>query len=332
MQYDNINSSAIVANLPPNTWMGFNENNQINDDLVAQKPAVATTTIKSNEKQKRKQVKNACVNCQKACKKCDDGRPCKRCVKLGLTATCRDSDRKERKKGVKRGPYKKRQAYIKDKPVYPKLTEEQWKTPLYESVPQVLSHSNNQSIYNDFYDDSYCVPSQSNSTLSPASSSSFVDESDETLHCAYGYSYTNNSTTPTNTITTTSSPSASSMLDHHTISGNVTPIQDAAYSWDDIENYRTASPIGYTPILNDMIQFQTFPTTAPIYQPQQKELLIAQPQPFADLSMFNQQPTYWYNNNTTTTGYQQPQLHEQNLFEYSIPSNYSESNSWSFTN
>lgn len=56
------------------------------------------------------------VNCQKACKKCDDGRPCKRCVKLGLTATCRDSDRKERKKGVKRGPYKKRQAYIKDKP------------------------------------------------------------------------------------------------------------------------------------------------------------------------------------------------------------------------
>jgi hypothetical protein len=56
------------------------------------------------------------VNCQKACKKCDDGRPCARCIKLGLTETCRDSDRKERKKGVKRGPYKKRQAYIKDKP------------------------------------------------------------------------------------------------------------------------------------------------------------------------------------------------------------------------
>lgn len=215
--------------------------------------------------------------------------------------------------------------------MYPKLTEEQWKAPLYESVPQVLSHSNNQSIYNDFYDDSYCVPSQSNSSLSPASSNSFVDESDETLHCAYGYSYTNNTTTPTNTITTTSSPSASSMLDHQTISGNVTPLQDTAYSWDDIETYRTASPIGCNPIMNDMIQFQTFPTTAPIYQPQQKELLLAQPQPFADLNMFNQQPTYWYNN-AASTGYQQPQHHEQSLFEYSIPSNYNESNSWSFTN
>lgn len=59
--------------------------------------------------QKRKQVKNACVNCQKACKKCDEGRPCSRCVKYGLTDTCQDSTRKERKKGIKRGPYKRRQ-------------------------------------------------------------------------------------------------------------------------------------------------------------------------------------------------------------------------------
>lgn len=59
--------------------------------------------------QKRKQVKNACVNCQKACKKCDEGRPCQRCVKYGLVETCQDSTRKERKKGIKRGPYKRRQ-------------------------------------------------------------------------------------------------------------------------------------------------------------------------------------------------------------------------------
>ncbi|KAI7862808.1 serine hydrolase-domain-containing protein [Spinellus fusiger] len=59
-------------------------------------------------KAKRKQVKNACVNCQKACKKCDEERPCQRCVKHGLVDTCVDSVRKERKKGVKRGPYKKR--------------------------------------------------------------------------------------------------------------------------------------------------------------------------------------------------------------------------------
>ncbi|ORY91860.1 hypothetical protein BCR43DRAFT_497405 [Syncephalastrum racemosum] len=59
-------------------------------------------------KAKRKQVKNACVNCQKACKKCDDARPCPRCVRYGIAGTCVNSVRKERKKGVKRGPYKQR--------------------------------------------------------------------------------------------------------------------------------------------------------------------------------------------------------------------------------
>ncbi|CAE6374953.1 unnamed protein product [Rhizoctonia solani] len=57
---------------------------------------------------KRKQVKNACSACQRACKRCDVGRPCERCVKYGMAETCRDSQRKERKKGIKRGPYKKR--------------------------------------------------------------------------------------------------------------------------------------------------------------------------------------------------------------------------------
>jgi len=57
---------------------------------------------------KRTQCKNACVNCQKACKKCDDNRPCQRCIRYGTAETCVDSQRKERKKGVKRGPYKKR--------------------------------------------------------------------------------------------------------------------------------------------------------------------------------------------------------------------------------
>ncbi|PBK77802.1 hypothetical protein ARMSODRAFT_946675 [Armillaria solidipes] len=57
---------------------------------------------------KRRQVKNACTNCQKACKKCDDARPCLRCVKYGVSEECVDSQRKERRKGIKRGPYKKR--------------------------------------------------------------------------------------------------------------------------------------------------------------------------------------------------------------------------------
>ncbi|KAI8073969.1 hypothetical protein BC940DRAFT_289659 [Gongronella butleri] len=57
---------------------------------------------------KRKQVKNACTNCQKACKKCDDSRPCPRCVRYNMADTCINSVRKERKKGIKRGPYKRR--------------------------------------------------------------------------------------------------------------------------------------------------------------------------------------------------------------------------------
>ncbi|KAF7725537.1 hypothetical protein EC973_009567 [Apophysomyces ossiformis] len=72
---------------------------------AAQQPNQAYAAL---TKPKRKQVKNACVNCQKACKKCDDGRPCQRCIKYGLTDTCVNSVRKERKKGIKRGPYKRR--------------------------------------------------------------------------------------------------------------------------------------------------------------------------------------------------------------------------------
>ncbi|CEP14925.1 hypothetical protein [Parasitella parasitica] len=237
--------------------------------------------MKPIEKPKRKQVKNACVNCQKACKKCDDGRPCKRCTKLGLIATCRNSDRKERKKGVKRGPYKKRQIHNKDKPVFPKaLTEQDWKAPLYEhNAPQVPSHTIKLEPQTQLLDN-YYIPSQQQQqqqqryqqqhnfpllSFSPTSLNSFVDESDETLHYAYGY-YTNNTT-----ITTTSSPSATSMLDHQAISGNGTPTRDEFHVWDDIENYSVAaSSMGYnnqlapnqTSILSDpSTQLQAYPTS-----------------------------------------------------------------------
>ena len=56
---------------------------------------------------KRRQVKNTCTHCQKACKKCDNARPCLRCVKYGISEECVDSQWKERPKGLKRGPYKK---------------------------------------------------------------------------------------------------------------------------------------------------------------------------------------------------------------------------------
>lgn len=56
-------------------------------------------------------ISDCLVNCQKACKKCDDGRPCMRCIKYGLESTCVNSARKERRKG-KRGPYKKKDIQI----------------------------------------------------------------------------------------------------------------------------------------------------------------------------------------------------------------------------
>ncbi|KAI8876668.1 hypothetical protein K501DRAFT_279211 [Backusella circina FSU 941] len=91
--YSTTTSSAINSSAPP--------------DLSAIENHLAQTLDTS----KRKQVKNACTNCQKACKKCDDARPCPRCVKYGVEDSCISSVRKERKKGIKRGPYKKRKNF-----------------------------------------------------------------------------------------------------------------------------------------------------------------------------------------------------------------------------
>lgn len=49
-----------------------------------------------------------CTNCASACKRCDDARPCERCQKYGIADSCIDGVRKERKKGIKRGPYKRK--------------------------------------------------------------------------------------------------------------------------------------------------------------------------------------------------------------------------------
>lgn len=88
---------------------------------------------------------------------------------MGLTATCRDSDRKERKKGVKRGPYKKRQGY-KEQVVYPKLTEE-------IMVPSQTHWTPQDFLYQPIL------------SLSPTSS---FASSDDTLHYACGYTENNN--------------------------------------------------------------------------------------------------------------------------------------------
>jgi len=70
-------------------------------------PAVVPPTPASS-KPKRRQVKMACTNCAAACKRCDETRPCERCKKYGMADSCADGQRKERKKGIKRGPYKRK--------------------------------------------------------------------------------------------------------------------------------------------------------------------------------------------------------------------------------
>ncbi|KAG6377374.1 hypothetical protein JVT61DRAFT_15170 [Boletus reticuloceps] len=68
----------------------------------------STPAAANGQRAKRKQVKMACTNCANACKRCDEGRPCERCIKYGIQDACVDGIRKERQKGIKRGPYKRK--------------------------------------------------------------------------------------------------------------------------------------------------------------------------------------------------------------------------------
>ncbi|KAI8379256.1 uncharacterized protein BYT42DRAFT_496443 [Radiomyces spectabilis] len=102
---------------------------------------------------KRKQVKNACTNCQKACKKCDDARPCPRCVKYGIADTCVNSVRKERKKGIKRGPYKRRQKQDGDKGSRKDgMPEQQQYAPAMRAASMPFGYPSNLNQYGQPYD------------------------------------------------------------------------------------------------------------------------------------------------------------------------------------
>ncbi|KAG2208483.1 hypothetical protein INT47_010179 [Mucor saturninus] len=123
--------------------------------------------IETNTTSKRRsQVKNACVNCQKACKKCDEGRPCQRCIKLGITDTCFDSPRKERKKGFKRGPYRKKSVTTTQQT---SLKKESSSSPLFttsimvkqEQISPDINHA--EAVYN--MNNEYCdYPTASSDT------------------------------------------------------------------------------------------------------------------------------------------------------------------------
>ncbi|KAI8831479.1 hypothetical protein BJ741DRAFT_318568 [Chytriomyces cf. hyalinus JEL632] len=84
------------------------------DSVLANSPSSFTVTPASSSPtssqpqvriKKRSQVKNACTTCKKACKKCDTQRPCPRCVRLGVDASCVDSVRARRSASL-RGLYR----------------------------------------------------------------------------------------------------------------------------------------------------------------------------------------------------------------------------------
>ncbi|KAF8230278.1 hypothetical protein L208DRAFT_1476600 [Tricholoma matsutake] len=87
---------------PPGVFLAYPPPSQNQGYTVPQSPQ------NSALRPKRKQVKMACTNCAAACKRCDEHRPCERCLKYGIAESCVDGQRKERKKGIKRGPYKRK--------------------------------------------------------------------------------------------------------------------------------------------------------------------------------------------------------------------------------
>jgi len=55
-----------------------------------------TMSIQKNSRKRKYsgRVKRACENCKKGKRCCDEGRPCNRCIRLGLESTCKDAKRK----------------------------------------------------------------------------------------------------------------------------------------------------------------------------------------------------------------------------------------------
>jgi hypothetical protein len=76
--------------------------------FVAPTPVV----VLENPEKKRNQVKSACTNCRKVCKKCAIQRPCPRCVLKGLEDSCVDIPRKNKK--IKLDSIVSSNDYVKD--------------------------------------------------------------------------------------------------------------------------------------------------------------------------------------------------------------------------
>ncbi|KAL9931473.1 hypothetical protein V8E36_009638 [Tilletia maclaganii] len=107
-KHEALNKPALPAPRIPTSPLSSTANGPVLLDPLIQHPPTTTTTLNPPQP-KRAQVRRACLPCKKACKKCDEVRPCTRCVRLGYgSELCVDVQRKARAKGVKRGKYKPR--------------------------------------------------------------------------------------------------------------------------------------------------------------------------------------------------------------------------------
>lgn len=61
-----------------------------------------TRKLSPQEKMNRKPINTACVFCHSKHLQCDVGRPCQNCTKRGIGETCRDKERKPRKRGPRK--------------------------------------------------------------------------------------------------------------------------------------------------------------------------------------------------------------------------------------
>jgi hypothetical protein len=74
------------------------QKNKMNDNAP---PSTTTTTSTAKVKTKKTRhvrkpyAKRACINCKATRSKCDDSRPCQRCIQQGLEAECIDAERKK---------------------------------------------------------------------------------------------------------------------------------------------------------------------------------------------------------------------------------------------
>lgn len=117
--FDVASPAALLSNgLVNQEWPRLSEDSQQafpaaslkNTVTVPENFSLVSENLSLEQQQKRRaQVKSACVNCRKACKKCEEQRPCQRCVRLDMADTCVSHVRKPREKGFKRGPYRKKE-------------------------------------------------------------------------------------------------------------------------------------------------------------------------------------------------------------------------------